>query len=94
MVWLRKLYLQYLQVNYLNKNSSKTIRSREQSRVLRGLILNPRLLFSNNKIDNESLVLAKYYNHLNVIAGNDRLYKSAKKTLKGKGRNLWQNTPN
>lgn len=78
----KKLYLQYLQVQALKKSSFNGTRLNEQRKVLRKLFLKPYLLFSNKEVDPKKESLAKYFNHLSVIASNDRLYKSAKNTLK------------
>ena len=78
----RKLYLQYSQVKMLKKSSLNSARLDEQRKVLRKLLLNPQILFSNKEVDPKKERLAKYINHLNVIVNNDRLYKSAKNTLK------------
>lgn len=78
----RKLYLQYSQVKMLKKSSLNSARLDEQRKVLRKLLLNPQILFSNKEVDPKKESLAKYFNHLNVIVNNDRLYKSAKNTLK------------
>ena len=78
----RKLYLQYSQVKMLKKSSLNSTRLDEQKKVLRKLFLKPYLLFSNKEVDPKKESLAKYFNHLSVIVNNDRLYKSAKNTLK------------
>lgn len=78
----KKLYLQHLQVQMLKKSSLNSTRLNEQKKVLRKLLLKPYLLFSNKEVDPKKESLAKYINHLNVIVNNDRLYKSAKNTLK------------
>ena len=79
---LKKLYLQYLQVRMLKKSSLNSTRLNEQKKVLRKLLLNPQILFSNKEVDPKKESLAKYFNHLSVIVNNDRLYKSAKNTFK------------
>lgn len=81
-VALRKLYLQYLQVKMLKKLSLNSTRLDEQRKVLRKLLLNPQILFSNKEVDPKKERLAKYINHLSIIVNNNRLYKSAKNTLK------------
>lgn len=78
----KKLYLQYSQVQALKRSSLNSARLNEQKKVLRKLFLKPYLLFSNKEVDPKKEHLAKYINHLNVIVNNDRLYKSAKNTLK------------
>lgn len=78
----KKLYLQYLQVKFLKKSSLNGARLDEQKRVLRKLFLSPQILFSNKEVDPKKERLAKYFNHLSVVVNNDRLYKSAKNTLK------------
>ncbi|ATF25037.1 hypothetical protein CNY62_00840 [Brochothrix thermosphacta] len=82
MTGLRKLHLQYLQVQALKKSSLNSTRLNEQKKVLRKLFLKPYLLFSNKEVDPKKESLAKYFNHLSVIVNNDRLYKSAKNTVK------------
>lgn len=77
----RKVRLQYLQVKSL-KNCSNLTRVNEQKQVLRMLLLNPNLLFTDKYLNKEENWLYKYINNLNMSAKNDTLFHSAKRMLK------------
>lgn len=78
---LRKLNLQRLELKSLS-DMKDSQRYKEQKAVLKLLLSEPKVLFSDQRFDAKENELYKYTNHLNRYAGNKEHYKMAVKFLK------------
>lgn len=77
---MRKIYLQWLQVQYL-KNGENDIRTKVQKEVFRYLLTHPKKLFSSKPVAYPE-AYKKYLNVLTSNVKNDKLYEVTKKRLK------------
>ncbi len=77
---IKKLYLQWLQMNYVKRGSNK-LRTETEKRVFRYLLIHPAKLTIDYRVDSNE----KYAKNLNVLTTNvknDKLYEITKKRLK------------
>lgn len=77
---MKKLYLQWLQVQYVKKGNNET-RSKEEKEVFRYLLSHPGRLILSERL-NDSEQYAKQLNVLTSNVKNARLYELTKKRLK------------
>ena len=77
---MKKLYLQWLQVQYVKKGHNE-IRTEEEKEVFLYLLSHPGRLMLKGRLD-DSEQYSKQLNVLTSNAKNDRLYELTKKRLK------------